>query len=168
MSEKTRVALRVEESKRDEWEAFVEESSHYESLSQLIRTTVTNEVRSDDDDDAENGYSEADFDRLDNRLSEMESTLSEIRDGIYAEEEAYDLPPSGDPNENASMDLPRDDVFVLIPDGDGPDDGETAAEMAEGTGYNEWVVSETANVLYHDSGRVKRHDNDETRYWKEL
>lgn len=175
MGEKKRVNLRVNASTKEKWDTYVEESDEYETLSRLIRTVVNAEIASDMSDGERNEgnqethdlSSEDEFDRLDNRLDEMKSAIDNIQDEITTEDGRNPFSNTIE-SPNPEINMPKEKVFDMLPEGKGADDGETVASMKEGTGFSEWVIQETANILYHNSGRVKRYDNGETVYWKEV
>jgi len=106
MGERTQINLVVDQSQKDEWEAYAEESEECNSLSHLIRLAVSREIYRDDeragDSSAANvqldGISER-FDYLEEQIGDVRSTvqmLVEDREGRSIEDlagEVYDILP---------------------------------------------------------------------------
>jgi len=171
---KQRVNLRVDEDTKREWDEYVEESAEYSSLSQLIRAVVNAEVRTDDRDgpsdsdrESSEGSDPTEWERLDEKLDNMEAQLREIREGQTVRDEYV-----GPPEEREPRHYPAEsEVFEMLPEGEGPSDGMTPDEIAEAseTEYGGSLLGHTVRLLEQKSGRVKtHHDGEKSVFWKEV
>jgi hypothetical protein len=158
MSDKKRVNLTVKPSKKAEWKRAVEESNEYRSLSDLIRTSVSNELA--DDPPTENtgpdrltgqagtGIEEQKLEEIGHTLELIQTAIVSLNDRMENIEKQV--------NPEAKTDM-KNRVYNALPHDSDPHEpeGKTVEEIAEQTGLTPGDVSDTLSDLQSETGTVK-------------
>lgn len=158
--ERKRVNLRVDEDVKEKWDAYVDESDEYATLSGLIRASVNAEIADDDGRDADDGAS--DGRAYGDRFDELEARLDDIRDAVEAQH--TDEPPADVGDEPDPY--PESEVFQALPD---DETAVTAAQVADKLAYGPEIVTQTLELIESKSASVTRERvGDTTVYSKEV
>jgi hypothetical protein len=163
--ERKRVNLRVEADTKDKWDAYVDKSDEYTTLSGLIRSAVNTEITATDDrgsDDSRDDDGTGDSRNHDERFDKIESLLEQVQQSV--ESQYTDVPPSDAGNE--PQPYPEKEVFQAL-----PDDGAavTASQLAEELDYEASIVTNTLGEIMRKSESIERERIDGvTVYSKEV
>ncbi len=83
MGERTQINLVVDQSQKDEWEAYADESAECDSLSHLIRLAVSREIHRDDERAGDSsGVADVQLSGIDERFDHLEEQLGDIRSTV--------------------------------------------------------------------------------------
>lgn len=149
--ERKRVNLRVEADTKDKWDAYVDKSDEYTTLSGLIRSAVNAEITATDDRDSDGSRDDdgtSDSRDYDERFNNIESLLEEVQQSV--ESQYTDVPPNDAGNE--PQPYPEKEVFQAL-----PDDGAavTASQLTEELDYKTSIVTNTLGEIMRKSESVE-------------
>jgi len=149
---RTQVNFRVGEDRREQWDQHVEQSPHYDKVSDLIKEAVRNQIERDNGNTGNQG---SDFEipevsvggealeriqDLHNRFDDLEGEVSNAVDAVHAQQ---GVDPDVQP-----------DVFQALPVG--REDAVTAEELARTTGHRDAAVRFALENLRRNTGTVSK------------
>jgi hypothetical protein len=167
MGDRTQVNLRVDPERKEEWVNYVEGSPEVENLTQLIRLAVTRHIN--DDVQGDNPEVSVDTSDIEQSLTRLENKMDALSDdvGVVKDEATPSV------SRSASKALPdQEEVFTVLPSGDGPEDGITPPEVAQriyGVNVGEMEIAKVSYVLpaLHYEMSAVRWEEETLRFWKE-
>lgn len=106
MADRTQINLVVDQSQKDEWEAYAEESEECTSLSHLIRLAVSREIHRDDERGGDSSVTNVDFSGIDERFDSVEQRIGDL---------AAQVQTLVDEREGQSVEELAGDVYDVIP-----------------------------------------------------
>lgn len=174
MADTTVVSVKIPRNVKEEWEQYAEENPDVDSLSHLIRLSVSKEMNASDQQERETGVQQAQasaevlesLKRIQNSISDVDDRLTSIEKETEAEGPGFDV-------QNAVYEaLPE---IGLPPDSLEPEDyreseAVTHSALAENIGISEDDVAQALIRIHENMGQVKRAKGPDGAflYWREL
>lgn len=172
MVDTTVVSVKIPRDVKEEWEQYAEENPDVDSLSHLIRLSVSKEMNASDQQERETGVQQAQasgevlesLKRIQNSIDGVDDRLTSIEKETEAEGPGFDV-------QNAVYEaLPE----VGLPDSLGPEDyreseAVTHSDLAENIGIPEDDVARALIRLHENMGQVVRAKGPDGifHYWRE-
>lgn len=179
VNSKTTKTVKVPESKADEWDEYIAENAHVDSVSHLIRLSVQRELNgnynrsqtvSDNSDDTRSGELLTALKQIQTSMDDLEERMSAIERVDEAEanydlkKAIYEILPA-----DTELNSPIGTVDE-IPKPESPDElgVMTPQEVAQKLGADVTEVEKTLKELVETTGQVQRSDSnhDGNHYWK--
>ncbi|WP_336357578.1 hypothetical protein [Haloarcula sp. CGMCC 1.6347] len=179
MGDKTTKTVKVDQSKAEDWDEYVQENAHIDSVSHLIRLSVERELSgaydqpqtpSDASDDASSGELLTTLRQIQTGIGDLEERMSALEQ-VEEAEASYDLKKAIYEILPADTEL-EDPIGMIdeIPKPENPDDlgVMTPQEVARKLGADVSDVEDTLKELAETTGQVQRSDlnHDGNHYWK--
>ena len=179
MGEKVTKTVKVSASKADDWEAYIEENEHVDSMSHLIRLSVQREIQgkykeaqrtaTTDTADAASGEVLTTLRQIETGIGDLEDRLSAIERvnesdaGYDLKKAVYTLLPKDPEHVNPAGEIASEVPYL-------PEDSGaiTAREIAQQLGADTEEVKDTLDELVETTGQVECNDtnHDGDYYWK--
>ena len=171
MPERPTIAFRVDESQKEEWDAYARENEEYDSLSHLIRVAVAHEMSDRygpvGQGGGASGGGEEQIGELVTAVEKMQHRLADVEDAV---EDATEAAYTGGPTAEGLP--PHGEILDAIPKG--KDYAIPAEELARRVGLdpeNDTVLLQTLGIeltgMEDDTGAIESFmDGDTFRYYR--
>ena len=161
MPKDTRINLVVNAEKKERWEAVVEDSTEYDTLSRLIRKSVEGEIADTNSNSPTNSGENRQNGANDGKLDEISETLANIqRQIVELEDRVVTVEKEVTAESTANL---KNEVYAALPleSNQNEPDGKTAEQIAEQIGADRDEVSSVLLSLQTDTGTVDEGLNPE-------